>query len=463
MNKKVFKILFVFLLMFAINVKADYTFSGVDIDYTSVYRGDKINFSLGNDYVWDHSIVISNYDEDEDKYEYVKTEEGKYLAEPIFVIVDNDAFEIDITDNKVPNSNYIFADYKSTTDGNKNIYEFDFELNDLKEINENEYDGKIDNILVKNLVLKVKDEAEYGTYFIEVLRTSDFEEDYNDEDRVRSLLPITIIDDESKEDSISEIEVSSNSNGISGSISKVVEATKDKNSYELLFFNDTIDYTNVICNSKCKVTHIGNDAYIEDEAKSYNYKVTYESGKSEKYTVTNLLDKANIKCPWLMDFSKSVIIVGKDLGNTDELINSIASSVANYEDGFEKFVYDYNGLNDTDKELLKYLKDDFGELEEPYIFVVEDNKIVYEHQGYLEDEELSNLSKEIIKNKNGVEKVDETISSCDNGTCNINEENEEFNIKDYYMYIVIILSIIVIILILVITMIKKNKKETMEF
>lgn len=463
MNKRLFKILFIFLLMFAINVKADYMFTGIDVDYTTVYGGDKINFSLGNDYVWDKSIVISNYDEDTDEYEYVKTEEGKYIVEPIFIIVDNDAFEIDISNNKVVNSNYNFVDYKSTTDGNKNIYEFDFELNSLRDEDGNEYDGKIDDILVKNLVLNVKPLAEYGTYFIEVLRTSDFEEDYNDEDRVRSVIPVTVIDSKLKEDSISEITVKSNSNGISGTIDKSADITKDKNNYELLFFNDTIDYTNVVCNSRCKVTHIGNEAYIEDEAKSYNYKVTYESGKSEKYTVTNILDKANIKCPWLMDFSKSVIIVGKDLGNTDELINSIASSVANYEDGFEKFVYDYNGLNDTDKELLKYLKDDFGELEEPYIFVVEDNKVIYEHQGYLKDEELSNLSKEIIKSKNGVEKPGETITNCDDGTCNINEEKNEFNIKDYYMYIVIILSILIIIFILTITVIKKNKKETMDF
>ena len=73
-------------------------------------------------------MIVSNYDEDEEEHELVKTADGTYLVEPIFIVVNTDVFDLDITDNKLMDDNYLFTDYKKTTYGDKTVYEFDFEL-----------------------------------------------------------------------------------------------------------------------------------------------------------------------------------------------------------------------------------------------------------------------------------------------------------------------------------------------
>ena len=158
--------MFIVMMCFAINVKADVSALGVIPNYTTVNKGDTITLSLGNDYLWDESMVVSDYDEEKDKYEYQMTAENNYMAIPMYIIVDSDVFELDISENKVPNSNYIFEDYKKTTNGDKTIYEFNFEFKSLKDEEGNAYDGKIDNIFVSNLKLKVKENDLPGTYFI---------------------------------------------------------------------------------------------------------------------------------------------------------------------------------------------------------------------------------------------------------------------------------------------------------
>jgi hypothetical protein len=137
----------------------------------------------------------------------------------------------------------------------------------------------------------------------------------------------------------------------------------------------------------------------------------------------------------------------------------VAASVNSYQDGFDKLIINYEETNDVDKELLKYLNRKFVDLDDPYIYVVEDNNVIYEHHGYLTDEEHSNLSNDIIKNKSGITNTDTTISNCDNGKCSIESEESGFNLKDNYMVIVIGLSVIIILLIILITLIKKSKNE----
>ena len=459
MKKRIIKLLFVFLFMFAINVKADYLGVGVTTDYTTVNKGDKINLSLGTDFIWDEALAMSNYDEDDDKYEYVKTEEGKYIAEPIFIVVDSDVFEIDISNNKVPNSNYSFADYKKSEEGDKTVYEFDLELNEIQSQDKKGYNGEVNNILVSNLILKVNANAEDGTYFIETFRTDDFDKYYNDEDYVRDILPINVIGSSQKDKSISTISISYSTDGIAKEDISEVDVEKNINTYDMLYFADYIKYANVFCNTKCKVTNVGSDVYIGDDRKELNFKITYADGTTEKYKVTNLLDKASINTEWLYDFSKTIIIVGNKIENAEELANKVAASVNSYQDGFNKIIINYEETNDTDKKLLEYLNRKFIDLDNPYIYVVEDNKIIYEHHGYLTEEEHSNLSNDIIKNKSGITTSNTTISNCDNGKCSIETEENGFNLKDNYMVIVIGLSVIIILLIILITLIKKSKNE----
>lgn len=446
--------MFIVMMCFAINVKADVSALGVIPNYTTVNKGDTITLSLGNDYLWDESMVVSDYDEEKDKYEYQMTAENNYMAIPMYIIVDSDVFELDISENKVPNSNYIFEDYKKTTNGDKTIYEFNFEFKSLKDEEGNAYDGKIDNIFVSNLKLKVKENALPGTYFIETISTNDLEEDYyNSSSYVVDRLPITILGNNAK----TEYTLKTISDGVINKNNYDITLKKGINN--ALYYGE-IDYTNLSCSKKCLVNGIGSDVYYDDEAKYLKYKVTYEDKTTEEYTVVNDIAKASIDTKWAINFSKTILVIGNSKINKDKLdIDNIAKTIRNFDDGCDKLIYDYDKLNDIDKDILSNLNKDFSNLDDPYIYIIYDNKVLYDHHGYLTQDEINNIQKEIDK-KQSESTTTESLKGhfCEDSNCY--EEEQPLDISEYYMYIVIGMSILIVILILVVTIIKKKKNNT---
>ncbi len=455
---KVFIILFAFM---AISVKADYNAIGVVADYTTVYKGDTINLKLGNDYLWDESFMLDNYDEEKEEYIFVKTAEGKYLAESIYIVVDN-GFELSIDENKVPNKNYTFADYKKTDLGNKTAYEFVFELDKLNdESDKNHYDGVINNILVDNLKLKVSDDIEDGVYYIETFYSSNFDEDYDNDALLGDKLPISVID--KNNNSNNKMSIKTSSDGYIKNKDYALDLSAG-NKYNAALYGDIAE-SNIICNSKCLVTGIGTDGYIKDDIKEYKYVVTYENGKKEEYVIKNSLDKASIKYNWADKYGKFIVIISNDNADTySSLADKIAGSINNFNDGYEKFLYSYSKLNDVDKEILSNLNDSF-DLSEPYIYIIDDGKIIYDNHGLLTDEEVNNVQTEITRRYNEElnKNRDQEISNCTDNSCQINRDEEGINLKDYYMYIVIGISVFIILLILLITIIrKKSNREISE-
>ncbi len=459
--KKYIKILLILIMMMAIYVKADVSSVGIVPNYTTVLKGDIIKFDLGNDYLWDEAMVVSNYDEDTDKYEYQMTAENNYLGIPIYIVVDSDIFEIDISENKVPNSNYIFEDYKKTNNGDKTIYEFDLVLKDIKDQSNDSYNGLIDNILVSNLKLKVNENAESGTYYIETIQTDDFDSEYGADGYVVEKLPITIIDSEG-DNTLNKFTLKTNSYGVAKNTD--IEINVENKVNEIPYYGE-INVSNLYCNNRCKVNGIGSDVYYDDEAKNLTYTVKYDNGKEDTFVIKNELDKATIDYKWAANYTKSVVIIdnGK-MENSKELMNKIASSIENFKIAYDGFYYDYTKLNDTDKKILSNLSTSFDNLDEPYIFVIDDKNIVYSHHGNISDDELNNIQSEVTKKYNEElnNQDSRTISNCDDGVCTLPTE-EQFNlvdfIKDNFMYVVICLSIIIIILILIITLINKKKRR----
>ncbi len=457
---KVFIILFAFM---AISVKADYNAIGVVADYTTVYRGDTINLKLGNDYLWDESFMLDNYDEEKEEYIFVKTAEGKYLAESIYIVVDN-GLELSIDENKVPNKNYTFADYKKTDLGNKTAYEFVFELDKLNDESEkNHYDGVINNILVDNLKLKVSDDIEDGVYYIETFYSSNFDEDYDNDALLGDKLPISVID--KNNNSNNKMSIKTSSDGYIKNKDYALDLSAG-NKYNVALYGDIAE-SNIICNSKCLVTGIGTDGYIKDDIKEYKYVVTYENGKKEEYVIKNSLDKASIKYNWADKYGKFIVIISNDNADTySSLADKIAGSINNFNDGYEKFLYSYSKLNDVDKEILLNLNESFTELNEPYIYVIDDGKIVYENHGIPKDEEINKIQEKIDENNRAKNNNTSNMSTCSGDACNISS-NDKLDlmtfISENYMVVVIGLSVIVILLILLITIVKKSKNHEETF
>ena len=458
--KKYIRLLIVMLLFVAINVKADYSSPGVVVNYTTVHKGDTIDLKLGNDFKWDESMIVSNYDEDEEEHELVKTADGTYLVEPIFIVVNTDMFDLDITDNKLMDDNYLFTDYKKTTYGDKTVYEFDFELKKIREDDEADYDGEIDHILLSNLKLKVNENAPVGTYYIETIRTTDFYEDYTAEEVYSEKLPISIIDEDTNEKSIKSYSLNTVSGGLvdKGEFNFDV----DKNNYELLYFGE-VSNSNIVCNTKCLVKGIGSGVYFNDEEKDLKYTIKFDD-KTENFTVTNLKNKASIKSNWADNYSKSIIIVSNSsYTNAEELAKRVDSAINDYDGSYETNIYYYDKLNDTDKEILSYLNKSFDDLDKPYVYVIEDGKIIYNHQGEIEETEVSNVQKTINENREElINKSNSKLTDCDGSTCTINKDENldlEAFIKENYMLVVIGLSVIIILLILLITIIKKSKNK----
>jgi len=460
--KKYVKLLLFMLLVVTVNVKADYSSTGVVVNNTTVYKGDTINLKLGNDYMWDGSLVASNFDEDEKKIEYVKTADNTYLVEPIYIVVDSNIFELNIDENKLQDDNYIFTDFKKITYNDKNVYEFDFELKKLRDVDNDStlYDGVIDHILLSNLKLKVNDEAQAGTYNIEVLRAIDFYDEYESEINDVESLPITIIDN-GKENSLKNYTLQTISDGLVDT--SAYNLNVEKNEYDLMIYGDVVT-SNLSCNTRCNVSGIGSDVYRKRNVTELKYNIKYENGKTDTFVVNNRLNKASIVYNWANSFSKSIIIISNSsYNNANDLAQSIAANITYFEGGFETNIYNYDELNDIDKEILSKLNKSFTNLDKPYIYVVDDGKVLYEHQGELSEEELSNLQSEInVKRRENYASNNSEITNCDDETCK-NNDTDKKDLKDILknnvMYLVIMFSVLIILIILLITIIKKNKKR----
>ncbi len=461
--KKYIKYLLLFVLFLAIRVKADYSSTGIVPNYTTIPRGDTITFSIGNDYLWDENLILRDSEDDTDLIgELVKNEEGNYLAEPIYVVVDEDVFDIDISENKVKDSNYILVDYKKRSiDGSKKVYEFDFEIKELGESDDvnDGYDGVIDNIMVSNLKLNVSEDAKPGVYFIEVFRSYDFDDTYENDTYVKEYLPITVLDNDENEKGISKFTINTVSSGLIEKKEYNIDIEEDKFNYEKLYLGD-IDYTNISCNSKCLVKGIGSDVYYDDEAKDFKYTVKYADNTEEKYTISNLRNKISINYTWAVDYGRSIIYISKDISTADSTIDKMLNYMPNFNNGYERYIYDYNKLNEYDKEVLSSLNEN---IDDTYIYVIDGNKIVYEHKGDLLDEEYDNIQEEITR-RTELNNIDSSkISNCTDGKCSLENKDENIDIisliKDNYMHIVIGLSVLIIILLLLITIIKKSKKN----
>ena len=463
--KRYIKVLLVMLLFITISVKADYTPSGVIPSYTTVFKGDTIDLKLGNEFEWDESMVVSNFNEDTNDYDLVKTADNTYLVEPIFIVVDSDVFELNIDENKLVDSNYIFTDYKKTTYKDKNVYEFDFELKKVRE-DSPYYEGGINQILLSGLKLKTNENADIGTYYIEVLRSTDFYEDYEDDSHVITRLPISVISEDSNEKSFYLKTIST------GLIDeKEYKFDISEKNYELLFFGE-IESSNLICNKRCLVNGIGTSTYTKIDTHELTkidkieYSIKYEDGTKDSLTITNKRNKATIDNDWADNFSKSIIIVGEGEQDYNDLFKNIASKIDSFEGGFEKYYYDYSKLNDVDKEILSNLNESFTELNEPYIYVIDDGKIVYENHGIPKDEEINKIQEKIDENNRAKNNNTSNMSTCSGDVCNISS-NDKLDlmtfISENYMVVVIGLSVIVILLILLITIVKKSKNHEETF
>ena len=106
--KKIIKLLFVFMLFYAFEVKADYNAFLVDSEYTTVVSGDEFKLKAGFDTVWDESVVKDDNQNNE--------------LHDFYIAFDSRAFDVNLDNIKYENSNYETSEHTYYTEEKKGYW-----------------------------------------------------------------------------------------------------------------------------------------------------------------------------------------------------------------------------------------------------------------------------------------------------------------------------------------------------
>ena len=433
--KKIIKLLFVFMLFYAFEVKADYNAFLVDSEYTTVVSGDEFKLKAGFDTVWDESVVKDDNQNNE--------------LHDFYIAFDSRAFDVNLDNIKYENSNYETSEHTYYTEEQKGymtVYTFyNIFAKELLDSEDNMYDGKIDNLVLSNILVKVKDDVT-GVYNIETGHSETY--DKNEEPEV---LPITIISKESS-NKVDNITLKCNSLGLANSKTYDIKVEDNKKTYEIGYYHENFksgtslcDYINVSCSSKCKVDNIGSEFYQDNSAdviKEYNINVKYLDNKKDNYVVKNEFYNASIDFGWAYNGANYILIITSS--NNEQI--SYKELIKDNKDFYTELIYNYDKLNDIDKKILKDVLDqdiDKYSFEDAHIYIINDGKILYNSNTKLSEEELLN----ILNNKQPNPPIDTKTDSV------------ESNINIYYILIgVLSLVIVVCVIILIVRKNKKNEK-----
>ncbi|MDD6272881.1 MAG: hypothetical protein PUA90_05210 [bacterium] len=461
MNKKIYILLIGIIIMFnSIIVKADVTAPLIDVNYNNVYKGDVLDLKIGFDYKWFDGIV--KHDEN---YDYIEGEEYSYKAQEFAIKYDPLIFDINLDSMIFEDEDYYFIDYDEYNDGSNTFIIFNLDIKrDFHDADyDGSYDGKIDDLVFSNIKLKVKDDVELGKYFIETgYYNLDEKELFHNEK-----YPITIINHEENENTISNISFYTYMFEPKESEKYILNIEPNKYNYEIRLFkkNNNLDiYTK--CNSKCKISGIGSDFYnlieevkLDDNNEYINYiiDVEYEDGTKEKYIIHDYYSRSTLySCPWTNDLhSEAIVIIGH---------SSYASQISNYVEKFNQYIsntyllpvnyYEFDTLNDVDREIILLLKEGIDVSTKPYIAYLEEKKIVYEYSDFINND--SDFELIVNKGNNNSQNQENNEQEEDNNTKE--EKNTIYDFISKNLKSIIITSILLILILIIIIISIKNKK-----
>lgn len=454
MRKKLLTVLLIGLLFIAGRVKADSNAFLIESNYTTVVKGDTLYLKAGFDTLWDESLIK----DDSEKNELMT-----------FYIAFSAGFTANFDDIKFVNNNYNFDDYRFdyyTDKDEKTYYLFSrVYVNEVKETADEDdgmYNGKINVPIIENIKVKVDNNLE-GTYMIDtgfMLEKDDEETDYYDEEDeeneededyeekfVVESLPVTVISKNSN-NKLRFLMFKTESEGLGKGGDNIVDLKDGKYDYEFPYYSlsDSLDFINAACYSRCKITNIGTDRYIDFED-SNQITVTYENGKTYKYTFKNELEKATIYHEWdSRSFAKNVMIIGNK--ESSELLERIFEAHTSDNYIIKRNYYNYEDLNDIDKKIIKELLDkdfDLDTYNGPYWFVINDDNEIYHSKGNLTEEEIKSVYERF-----GILTEEDKKETTTN--------NKILNIGDKYLIIGTICTILLIVIITIIVILKKDNK-----
>lgn len=500
-----------FIFTFNIRVLADQEPLVIDTDYTTVYKGDEINLSIGYPIQKDDLFV------EELNNEYVEGRIDKYKGSTIIFAVEKDKFEVDFT-NATAGDNFVFYDFadKKNINNLKTSKEYSYYLIylDLKSVREkgdkvsdtyfyDKYNGKnIGDILLSNIILKVKDDAKIGTSFIHVdyydyIRDMENEEETSYKDRdvfeyFDTLYPINIIEENKiKNDKIiieSDIKTYEK------------ELSKDVKELEQIWSGERIEYINYVCSKRCHASNVAANTVIEYNIQTIPFlKFNIDYYDNTKREI--IINASN----WYKDIENLLVIA--DSGATkynmyaryDDIIQAYETSfIKDYRCyslyGVPRTIKLFDTDKSTDKQSLKHLNDYDPNEKKVQVFKYKNGKLINKIVGEATREELAEklgngyLYKKVYYCREGYEcsrqYAQNSMYMLENGELcptfkgTIFEDSdygettsEESNIKDItdvkefindnLFYVLLGTSIFVIIILIVIILIivrRKNKK-----
>ncbi len=486
MKNKIIKILFGLLfVIFNCNfVKADANVVMVDTNYNTAYRNDDLDMKIGFDYSWFEGIVL--YDDDTNDG-YAEGDRFQYKMNPFYISYDNTAMDIELQNMEIPNENYVLINYYEKTIEDKTILFFEFDIKEyfdqiINEEYDSTYNGIIDDIILKNIKLKISPDAYYGTYFIESGYGSygDYE---NDENYFINNYPISIINNKKNEKTINNIITY---RGIESQPYETVsiEVEPNKKNYNAIIRTEYADeaiYT--MCNTKCKIRGIGSHSYIYRDINqntqefTYNFEVEYDSSEKEKYTIINDYESKIIdaECLLSQDTDCIVIIGNSTYGEGKVYFDKIKDYYEKNNSYYNKiYYYEYDKLKEVDKQILHYVDYTINPSVAPHIYKLNGNGYTtYSYTGFILENKWSDFMKKIeesyVPEKNE-EKPQNNLNIKDLMDSSLEEKMDELEIKykfNNFENFVINNSLIIIsvlggisffIFVIIIVFLLKNKK-----
>lgn len=471
--KKLIKCLLFFVLIVGyVKVKADPPFTvGIDTDYTTVYPGDEINVSIGLDYAWDEGLKVYEKDKNTGEYHYLIGDNNYYLVRDIQLIFDKKIFSIDLSKMEIADDNFILRETDDFISDGRIVYQFSLYMKDIRdnEVDDDYLDGIINDVLLKNIILTVNKNAQPGAYHIEVAFSDESEYAKNTKsidwsNIFISKYPITIIPSSSNSKSIGRVYFTTENNNAIHSENYEYIPTNNKNEYTALFTD--IEYINISCNSRCKVSNLGQTA--ADRANKVNtFKITYNDNSTAKYKIINEYYDTSIDDSWINHRGPYIIVLFEDEPkNSDELLDDLESAVNkrfieyHYEDQLHLWKFKYSNLNEADKKLLyKFTKND----SKSYIYVLYYGTKYFNVNSANENSIKALINK--INNNDFTDYIEEDNNENNNNIVDVvdtasNQKNVINLLLDNIYYIVLIgVGLICIIVLVIVLLVSKRKIE----